>query len=297
MDELSKTSFDNSICIIANSVSSILNGDLTRAGFFTAFVKNQLNETSRFKLLLFKGLEIKLSSFSNIRLKPEWLNYEDYENICHNNIKAIQKELITVYPELFKFLEMINIKTLSIDDIIKSLNKSKITIKGCAEIFSKIIKQNRYDLDSIKIDTFKSLMLFPVKGQLLQANQIENFKEIENDFISHLYSITDSTDIAFFFKKLDIQESNPTINNIHRLSPSFSQQVKKEQNGIKSAFKSEPVIKKWRSSEQNAAEYLKSLNAILSVKDVTQANLGYDLEVLLITGKRIYIEIKSVSSF
>lgn len=297
LDELSKASFDNSICIIANSVSSVLNGDLTRPGFFTAFVNIQLNETSRFKLILFKGLEIKLSNFSNIRLKPEWLNYEDYENICHDSIKAIQKELITVYPELFTFLEMVNIKTLSIEDIIKSINKSKISITGCAEILSKIIKQNRYDLDSMKIDTFKSLKLFPVKGNLLQANQIESFKEIENDFISHLYSITDSTDIAFFFKKLDIQEDNPTVNNTHIASPSLSQQVQKEQTGIKSGFKSEPVIKKWRSSEQNAAEYLKSLNAVLSVKDVTQANLGYDLEVLLTNGKRIYIEIKSVSSF
>lgn len=297
LDELSKASFDNSICIIANSVSSILNGDLTRPGFFTPFVNIQLNETSRFKLILFKGLEIKLSSFSNIRLKPEWLNYEDYENICHDGIRAIQKELITVYPELFTFLEMVNIKTLSIEDIIKSINKSKITITGCAEILSKIIKQNRYDLDSIKIDTFKSLKLFPVKGKLLQANQIESFKEIENDFISHLYSITDSTDIAFFFKKLDIQEDNPTTNNNHIASPSLSQQVQKQQTGIKSGFKSEPAIKKWRSSEQNAAEYLKSLNAVLSVKDVTQANLGYDLEVLLTTGKRIYIEVKSVSSF
>lgn len=297
LDELSKTSFDNAISIIANSVSSILNGDLTRNGFFTPFVNIQLNETSRFKQILFKGLENKLSNFTNIRLKPEWLNYEDYENICQDNIKSVRKELITVYPELFTFLQSININTLTVDDIIKSINKSKITITGSAEILSKIIKQNRYDLDSIKIDTFKSINLFPVKGNHLQAKQIKSFEEIEKDFITHLFSITDSTDIAYFLKKLDIQVNNPTVDSTHISSPYLSQQVPKQKTEIKSGFKSEPAIKKWRSSEQNAAEYLKSLNAVLSVKDVTQANLGYDLEVLLTNGKRIYIEIKSVSSF
>lgn len=297
LDELSKSSFDNATNIISTSISAILNGDQTRTGFFTPFVNIQLNETSRFKTILFKGLENKLSGFSNIRLKPEWLNYEDYEEICQNNIKAIQKQLITVYPELFTFLESINFKTLSIEDIIQSFNQSKITITGSAEILSKIIKQNRYDLDSIKIDLFKSLNLFPVKGNFVQAKQVKNFKEIDTDFINHLFSIADSTDVAFFLKKLDIKQELAINDSITTEVLSINPHVQKQQTGINRGFKSEPAIKKWRSAEQNAAEYLKSLNAVLSVKDVTQANLGYDLEVLLTTGKRIYIEIKSVASF
>jgi hypothetical protein len=42
---------------------------------------------------------------------------------------------------------------------------------------------------------------------------------------------------------------------------------------------------------------LKALNVALSVKDVTEANLGYDLEMMLHNGKRIYIEVKSVNTF
>lgn len=297
LDELSKASFDNAICIISNSISSILNGDLTRTGFFTPFVNIQLNETSRFKPLLFKGLETKLSSFSNIRLKPEWLNYEDYENICNDNIKAIQKELITVYPELFTFLETVNIKILSLEEIIKRINSSKLTITGTAEILSKIIKQNRYDLDSTKIESFRCLELFPVKDRFVEANKIEKFNEVDKSFIQHLYSITDTADVSFFLRKLDIKQENPINNSTNFVHPSLNQYEQKKETGIASNFISEPVIKKWRSSEQNAAEYLKSLKAVLSVKDVTQANLGYDLEVLLTSGKRIYVEIKSVSSF
>jgi Domain of unknown function (DUF3883) len=36
---------------------------------------------------------------------------------------------------------------------------------------------------------------------------------------------------------------------------------------------------------------------VLSATDVSKANLGYDLEILLSTGSKIYIEIKSVSAF
>lgn len=297
LDELSKSSFDNATNIISTSISAILKGDKTRTGFFTPFVNIQLNETSRFKTLLFKGLENKLSIFSNIRLKPEWLNYEDYEEICQNNITAIQKELITVYPELFTFLESINFKTLSIEDIIQHFNQSKITITGSAEILSKIIKQTRYDLNSIKIDLFKSLKLFPVNGNFVQAKQIKDFKEIDTGFINHLFSITDSTDVVYFLKKLDIKQEVALNDNIATEELSINQPLQKPQTVINRGFKNEPAIKKWRSAEQNAAEYLKSLNAVLSVKDVTQANLGYDLEVLLTAGKRIYIEIKSVASF
>jgi hypothetical protein len=68
-------------------------------------------------------------------------------------------------------------------------------------------------------------------------------------------------------------------------------------SNIVSTFKTEPVIKKWRSTENNAAEYLKVLASVVSVEDVTQANLGYDFDVLLKNGRKIFVEVKSISSF
>ena len=62
-------------------------------------------------------------------------------------------------------------------------------------------------------------------------------------------------------------------------------------------FKDTPNIQKWRSAEKNAEEYLKSLKAVLNVSDVSTANMGYDLDVLMASGKRLYVEVKSVTSF
>ena len=296
LDEYSKASFENVISLITKSIISILQGDIKRNGFFSPFVNIQLNETSRFKTHLFKSLEENLVSFSNIRLKPEWLNYEDYQNVCNEGIKAIHKEQITYYPELFSFLQVLKLRTLSLDEIIKRINSSTVTISGRAEILSKIIKQSRFDLGIEEIELLKGLKLFPVKGNFIQAVQINSLNEVSDVFLKHLNTITDPADINFFIKKLGIKQDSPIYPeliypylNIH---PS-----EKNDESINNTFKAEPAIKKWRSAEQNAAEYLKSLKVVLSVKDVTQANLGYDLEVLLLSGRRIYVEIKSVSSF
>ena len=308
MDELSKKSFQNSVSILVDSISSILNGDMTKKGFFSPFVNVQSSDSTRFKSLLFKSIETGLEKseiltskgsieeFSNIRLKPEWLNYEDYENLCFNSIVTIPKELISNYPELFSFLSLINTRTLSLEEVIQQINFASISIMGSAQIFEKIIKQFRYDLDASKLEKLKTLKIFPSNNQLVIAGAIEKAEEINVEFRDYLKTNNDSSDIAMFYKKLGIEpEEQPK--DIITSQTNQNQSIQKNEVDIFKTFKYEPAIKKWRSAEQNAAEYLKSLNTVLSVRDVTQANLGYDLEVMLLTGKRIYIEIKSVDTF
>ena len=126
--------------------------------------------------------------------------------------------------------------------------------------------------------------------------QLKKAEEINIEFREYLKNNTDSSDIEMFYKKLGIKPEEQPKETITVKNNQFSSAQKNEQ-GIFKTFKYEPAIKKWRSAEQNVAEYLKSLNTVLSVRDVTQANLGYDLEVMLLNGKRIYIEIKSVATF
>jgi hypothetical protein len=151
-------------------------------------------------------------------------------------------------------------------------------------------------LDSSRIEKLKLLKIFPSFNNFVRADQISNADEINAEFREYLKSNIEVADITMFFKKLGIKpeiipEKNEIINN------SLHQIYTKEGPPIFNNFKFEPAIKKWRSAEQNAAEYLRSLTAVLSVTDVTQANLGYDIEVFLVSGKRIFIEIKSVATF
>ena len=79
----------------------------------------------------------------------------------------------------------------------------------------------------------------------------------------------------------------PTMNST-QISPS------KQPDSI---FKTRPAIKQWRSAEKNTLEWFNALTDVVSVKDVSQANVGYDLEVLRRDGQRMYIEVKSVTRF
>jgi hypothetical protein len=57
------------------------------------------------------------------------------------------------------------------------------------------------------------------------------------------------------------------------------------------------ITSKWRSVELLAKEYLESDEDILEVQDVSESNLGYDLEVLYKDGRKIYVEVKKVDYF
>jgi len=298
MDDLSKESYNNAVKIIVKNIKGILNGDLSKQGFFTPFINIQTTESSRFKKLLFNAIEEKLKiNINSLRIKPDWLNFEDYEKICINGIKSINKNLVSTYPEIFTFFKSLNTKSLSIKDILKHINDVNLSVMGYAEVYSKIIAQYRYDLDSNAIELLKQLSLFPTKKGVLNAIQISKSNELDDNFINYLNNNVDVADVKLFFKKLGI-ESNQNVGIVS--DKKIEGQKAIDENLIlnkPSTFKVPPAIKKWRSSEKNAQEYLKALNVALSVKDVTEANLGYDLEMMLHNGKRIYIEVKSVNSF
>jgi len=91
MDDFSEKSFSNAISLIIENIVGILERKIVKPGFFNPFVN--IKEVSKFKHKLFKsildslhnktlnnfnGKEVK---FSSIRLRPDWLNYEDYENL------------------------------------------------------------------------------------------------------------------------------------------------------------------------------------------------------------------------
>jgi len=216
--------------------------------------------------------------------------------LCFNSIASIPKTLISTYPELFSFLSLINVKVLSLEEVIQQVNSANISVMGSAQIYEKIIKQFRYDLDADKIERLKTLKLFPSNNGFVKTEAIKKAEEINVDFRAYLNNNTDLSDIELFYKKLDIKPEEQSKNIIIAENNESSFAQKNDVITVKT-FKYEPAIKKWRSAEQNAAEYMKSVSTVLSVRDVTQANLGYDLEVMLLNGKRIYIEIKSVATF
>lgn len=311
-DEFSQRSFDNILTLLVDTIVDVLEGKTIRRGFFSPFVNVSNIDGSKFKTKLYKEITEGLKHrklcfngtqvfFSSLRLRPDWLNYEDYEQICKADFCPVSKERLTTYPELPIFLELLGVKTLHLNETMNAINATAISVTGAAQITTKIISQYRFDLTQEKVAEINSLKLFPKGNTLVSANEVESADELKKDFISYLVDHVETADLKQFIAKTKIKpgtslQANMAQETSQALKPS-EPQCQSSESGLKSVFNFIPNLKKWRSAEKNALEYLQALNGVLTVNDVSLANMGYDLEVMLENGKKIFIEVKNVNSF
>jgi hypothetical protein len=308
MDESSKASYANAISLLADIIILILNRELSKPGFFTIFNDIKTVENVQWKSLLFKSLRenlqnrtIKYSSnrevlFHSLRIRPEWVTYEDYESLCQSDISCIPKELLLLYPNVTALLEELAIEKLKLKEVIEKVNSAKLSIVGAAQILAKIIKQYQFDLTEEKAQRIRSLNIFPTDEKFETAGKISSYSQLNKQFFDFLCKNCDPKETRSFFRKMKIEFEHNTLAPKKIEMPQKNPCDFKGNKFEKQGFKSTPNIKKWRSAEMNAKEYITALEGVLSVTDVSKAHMGWDLEVLLNNGKKIYAEVKSVSS-
>lgn len=314
-DEFSTRSFFNALTLLIDTTVDVLEGKVVRKGFFTPFVNIPNLEGNKFKSKLYRGITEGLNSrklkingtriaFSALRLRPDWLNHEDYEKICTAGFCSINKEMLSVYPELPDFMRLVGVKHLSLIEVPGVINEADISFTGAAQITAKIISQHRFDLTKERVAEISSLKLFPKGNKLVSALEVESTGELDKDFVSYLVNHVEASDLKLFASKIEIKHE-ASLQEI-AAPPAAVQTIRQVElpsettvstATAKPVFKSTPKLQKWRSAEKNALEYLQAMSGVLVVSDVSAANMGYDLDVMLENGKRIYVEVKSVSSF
>ncbi|MGV8108281.1 DUF3883 domain-containing protein [Methanospirillum sp.] len=305
----SEMAFNIAVSIIGKIIVSIISGNESYSGFFSTFHNVKNLESNRFRKLLRKNLfsvlnqescEIneKIYPLSNLRLFPQWINYEDYEIICSKKFAYIKGYIYKENPEIFDVLTDIGFQTLSLNEIIEDINNVKISITGMAQLSCKIINQMIYELSDKRLDILKNLKIFPINGIYCNSIEIQSGEKIDPLYMKYLFENVNTSDLKYFFKKLAISyELNAEIFCKNDL---FKSELKSETSTdqIINKLKIQPefTLQKWRSAEQNALEYIRTLPGIILVKDISKANLGYDIEVTTSTGKTLYVEVKSVKN-
>lgn len=324
-DNLSEQSFQHCTKIIAGIIKEIIKGNTDYIGFFKPFIEfnNAINSNKiRVKLLTnIKEILFKDSYFTNLRLKPEILLIEDYIEICGTKYTYISENVLVNYPEIDAFFQLIDIRYLSIDEMLECIEeKRKISEVGLATIFGKLIKKYRYDFSEKITNQLSTIPIFVTSKGQVNASKLKEYSELSEKYKHVLNDTCDMDDIRFAFKKLGIEfKSNQTDtelvnkidnnNDINSKSNFFSNLFNKREKSVEYIEKEEnkeiqnfnkrrtPNIQKWRSTEINLVEYLKCFDNIETAKDVSISNLGYDIEVKLTNGRKLYIEVKSMISF
>ena len=177
---------------------------------------------------------------------------------------------------------------LTLEDALGCVADANPSIRGRAELFARCVAQFRYDCDGDKLRWLRQIPLFPTAKGFLAAECLSDVLDFNTDFLRHVSEIVEASDLAFVLKRLGIH-TTPAPAPVVVSQPSGG--------GALRPFQNAPAIARWRSAERNALEYIKAMDTVLGVSDVSQANLGHDLEVTMKSGKRILVEVKSVASF
>ena len=299
LDSTSLGEFLKSCSVLCDAVRAAVEGQIDRPGIFGALT-TQPSREGRFRPLFWKTMSSILAQtemalpggfrgpVTSMRLRPEWLNHADYEVVCAGRWPHINRDLLVTYPELGVFLEAVGARSLTLEDALGSVADANPSVRGRAELFARCVVQFRYDCEGDRLVWLRQIPLFPTAKGFLAAECSSDMSDFNPDFLRHVSEVVEASDLAFVSKRL----------GIHTALASAPVVVSQASGGAaQRPFQNAPAIAKWRSAERNALEYMKAMDTVLGVSDVSQANLGYDLEVMMKSGKRKMVEVKSVTSF
>lgn len=308
MDALSSTAFGACAQILAQLLEKALLGD-TFNGIFSALPVDGASD-ERFRKLLRDSLIARFddegfpvsrdrhAKLSEIRLAPDWLSYDECELLCSNQIPALPSSWVSAHAHLPEVLRWLGVRSLTIQEGLGLTMLSEPTPAICAKLLNRAAKQLRYEMTEELTAWLASMPVLPLAAGYQVAPIDYRDEELSKEFSAFLAQIPDTDDLAFLLRKLKLPDKllGPKAKQLSE-TKAIATAVgtpTSPLSGPSGAFRATPSIEKWRSAEKNAAAWFSALNDVLNVKDVSQANVGYDLEVLFLDGTRNYVEVKSV---
>jgi hypothetical protein len=299
LNATSNIEFSTSCSVLCEAICAALQRQTERPGLFGALT-NQPSREGRFRPVFWKTISSQLGQIetvlpggfngavTSLRLRPEWLNYSDYVTVCAGCWPYLDRYLLVSYPELELFLSDVGARRLTLEEVVEHVSDNNVSMRGRVEVFARCIAEFRFEAENDKWWWLRQLPLFPTRDAVCAADSGLELAALDPKFLPQVTEIVDTSDLAFVLKRLGIQVG---------AAPKLGIASQHEAVVTERVFQNRPAIARWRSAERNTLEYIKALGGVLSVADVSQANLGHDLEVTMKSGARKLIEVKSVASF
>ena len=254
-----------------------------------------------FEKELTKQIKAELGTYcSRFKLTPSWFNTSDYTKIMSVSNRPYISPICSEVSGLNALLKFLGSKNNDLEDILSYIKSTEISVIGYAQVATAGINGI---LMNHTIDDFTSTPLFISNSKLCSLREInDGNKTIDESFIELIADGGMSTkDIEIFLKKLNLKkllkhqfvEEKPT--SAHSAgSYNANKDVAGWFNGSLSstATVSNVGVHRWRSAEENTRNALNANG--FALRDVSNQNVGYDLEGKDPNGNDIYIEVKSV---
>jgi len=284
-------------------IFSILKPAIAASGRVMPKFRNALIERLEVRGLPLSGRVAKATSI-DIRLAPTWLNYADYETLCNGFYSSIPALLLADQPNLPDALKWMDARTLTLQEALQCTTANTPSPIACVQLWAKAAKQMRFDLTAETMQWLASLPILPgTKKNICPANY--DGEELAAEFVKLMRVANELDDIRYLLKKMGGEPlvafvGKPKATEAVVRAPN-NRSATSDKDGAEgptilqeSARKPVPAIQYWRSAEKNAAAWFTVQPGVLFVRDVSQANLGYDLLVASDDGSQIHVEVKSV---
>lgn len=249
-------------------------------------------------------------SSKKILLQPGWLEEDSFlEIVSDSNDYLITQSLERRVPGISKLLQIIGFDELDIHSVLLSATCLKLSESTLVSMLAKIIDITRFSMDISLKKKIEEAYVIVLNDRTERISSLKATDRISKSFLTNLMSkLSDEQDFYWFAKKIGIPQEL-IVNSSSKYKESDSAAIEDSSTCSKSeliynsqeiptikTFEHKRFAKKWRSVEENVTEFLNTLPDVISVKDVSSMNVGYDAEVLLKTGEKLCFEIKSVKS-
>lgn len=252
-----------------------------------------------FKTELFAALQRSARErFSSLRCRPTWLNAVDYSTLARvAHLRVVPRGLEEI-EGLHGLLRFLGAKEATLDELAPALGESGVTVPGAAELVGHLAQRHTTkQMDPKQID--RGWRLWPLGGKVLSFAEAKGAGgPLDRDFTDLVQErlgmgtelrrlVAAMSDAPTAAKLLPDEpasanggQSDLTVAGAMGISPPDGAQTQKLS------------LKRWRSAEQQVLSLLAASG--WRVEDVSQQNVGYDIEGRTPAGEDAFVEVKAI---
>lgn len=238
-------------------------------------------------------------NLSDYVLCPTWLSLQEFLNITQKlRIKTINFD--PTNTDTLVFMKYLGAKEFQLSDIRDEhvLSSVEISEKGCAKLFVHVVHEAPLKWPTCKIDNISLIFSNGRRTSLRAIN--DNGQSIDGEYLTILYENgLSANELKHVFSRFQLTQliDSPLVHENHKQyllsagSNGFDEWY--GEDGISSEdddLSIDNPIPRWRDAERQVMNILNENH--FELEDVSNQNVGYDLEGTDPYGKKVYIEVK-----
>lgn len=205
-------------------------------------------------------------------------------------------------PGIVSFLHNMGVEELPAENSLLAMREIECDENTRASVVVQVINRTRFGMNDEIRNNLKKAKLFKFDDGIKTLEEAKPTEILEDKFEGMITDkLTTPADFSMFAKRIGLLPSQLAMNNsIDKSKKGSGEETSKVEHVIKDivtkteTFSKKNVIKKWRSVEKNVAAVIELMEDVISVNDVSEQNVGYDIEAVLKDGTKRYYEVKSV---